>query len=104
MSTYYHECKVYCYSIPEEQAKSLNIEDQGRWLPFTIYLGSVNAFKMSTDEEDPTQFCTTIYTDTGDVYIIDTPYVKFSKIWTKFMSDDVNDDIKDDNDNNDIEL
>ncbi len=50
MSTYYHECKVYCYSIPEEQAKSLNIEDQGRWLPFTIYLGSINAFKLSTDK------------------------------------------------------
>lgn len=86
---YYHECKVYCHSIPQEQAEILNITDAGKWLPFTIYLGCVNAFKMSTDEdEDGTQFCTTIFTDVGDVYIIDTPYYKFNDIWKKFISDD----------------
>jgi hypothetical protein len=84
---YHHECKVYCHAITPEQAEILNITDSGKWLPFTIYLGCINAFKMSTDEdEDGTQFCTTVYTETGDVYILDTPYHEFSKVWKKFIS------------------
>ena len=97
---YYHECKVYCHSIPQEQADILNITDNGKWLPFTIYLGCVNAFKMSTDEdEDGTQYCTTVYTDAGDIYILDTPYSKFNEIWKKFIADeDVADQASDDDD------
>ena len=83
----YHECKVYCHAMPQEQAEILNITDSGKWLPFTIYLGCINAFKMSTDEdEDGTQYCTTVYTDTGDIYILDTPYSKFNAVWKKFMN------------------
>lgn len=97
---YYHECKVYCHSIPQEQADILNITDNGKWLPFTIYLGCVNAFKMSTDEdEDGTQYCTTVYTDAGDIYILDTPYTKFNEIWKKFIADeDITDQASDDDD------
>jgi hypothetical protein len=97
---YYHECKVYCHSIPQEQADILNITDNGKWLPFTIYLGCVNAFKMSTDEdEDGTQYCTTVYTDAGDIYILDTPYAKFNEIWKKFIADeDIADQASDDDD------
>lgn len=84
---YYHECKVYCHSLPQEQAEALNITDSGKWLPFTVYLGCINAFKMSTDEdEEGTQFCTTVFTETGDAFILDTPYHEFSKIWKKFIS------------------
>lgn len=98
----YHECKVYCHAMPQEQAEILNITDQGKWLPFTIYLGCVNAFKMSTDEdEDGTQFCTTVFTDTGDIYILDTPYSKFNSIWKKFM--DIEEDAADESDD-DISL
>jgi hypothetical protein len=94
----YHECKVYCHAMSPEQAEVLNISDNGKWLPFTIYLGCINAFKMSTDEEeDSTIYCTTIYTDTGDIYILDTPYTEFSKIWKRFMMSE-EDDIVDDND------
>lgn len=95
----YHECKVYCHAIPQEQAEILNITDNGKWLPFTIYLGCIIAFKMSTDEEDDgTAFCTTVYTETGDVYILDTPYDKFNKVWKKFM--DMEDDVDGDDDIN----
>jgi hypothetical protein len=49
----YHECKVYCHAIPEEQAKALDMQAMpGKWLPFTLYLGCVNAFKMTTDDDD----------------------------------------------------
>lgn len=98
----YHECKVYCHSIPQEQAEILNITDSGKWLPFTIYLGCINAFKMSTDEdEDGTQYCTTVYTDAGDIYILNTPYKEFNKIWKNFM--DMENDITDGGDD-DINL
>ena len=98
----YHECKVYCHSIPQEQAEILNITDAGKWLPFTIYLGCINAFKMSTDEdEDATTFCTTVYTDAGDIYILDTPYKEFNKIWKNFM--DMEEDVTGESDD-DISL
>jgi hypothetical protein len=86
----FHECKVYCHAIPEEHAKALGMDNPvGKWLPFTIYLGCINAFKMSTDEdEDGTQYCTTVYTDTGDIYILDTLYKEFNTIWKKFMVDE----------------
>jgi hypothetical protein len=94
---------VYCHSITPEQAEVLNITDSGKWLPFTIYLGCINAFKMSTDEdEEGTQYCTTVYTDTGDIYILDTPYPKFNTIWKKFMDleEESTDESSDDNDVN----
>jgi hypothetical protein len=95
----YHECKVYCHAMSPEQAEVLNISDEGKWLPFTIYLGCINAFKMSTDEDgDGTQYCTTVYTDVGDVYILDTSYSEFGKIWKNFMMGEEG-DIIDDNDN-----
>jgi hypothetical protein len=93
----YHECKVYCHSMTQEQAEILNITDSGKWLPFTIYLGCINAFKMSTDEEeDSTTFCTTVYTDTGDIYILDTPYKEFNKIWKRFIDDEYSPSSSDD--------
>lgn len=95
----YHECKVYCHAMTQEQAEILNITDAGKWLPFTIYLGCVNAFKMSTDEEeDSTTFCTTVYTDTGDIYILDTPYTEFNKIWKKYIMAEEDLTSSDDND------
>lgn len=85
----YHECKVYCHAIPEEQAKALDMQAMpGKWLPFTLYLGCVNAFKMTTDDgDDETQYCTTVYTDAGDVYILSTPYAEFNRKWKSFMND-----------------
>jgi hypothetical protein len=57
---------------------------------------------MATDEdEDGTQYCTTVYTETGDIYILNTPYREFNKIWKKFM--DMEEDVTDEGDD-DINL
>jgi hypothetical protein len=61
----------------------LNIEeDQGKWMPFLFDLDIVVAAKQtSEDEEELVHNATTIFTESGDTYIIDTPYYEFFKLW-----------------------
>ena len=76
-----HECKVQCHTVNIEEAELLGIEDIGKWLPFIIDLDMVYGAKMATDEIDDDLFnCTTVYTEVGDTYIINTPFTKFSKL------------------------
>jgi hypothetical protein len=64
-------------------------EDKGKWLPFAFHLDIVVATKMTTDEEDQTAWgCTTVFTETGDSYIIDTPYEEFEEIFVSHYSSD----------------
>jgi hypothetical protein len=57
-------------------------EDRGKWLPFAFHLDAVVAIKLSTDEEDQIAYgCTTVFTEQGDTYIIDTPYEQFEQLF-----------------------
>jgi hypothetical protein len=60
----------------------MGIEDKGKWLPFAFHLDIVVACKLTTDDEEETVYnCTTVFTDQGDTYIIDTPYTEFQTIF-----------------------
>lgn len=63
-------------------SESLGVPDPGKWMPFAFHLDIVDAVKLTSDEDDHELFgCATIFTNSGDTYIIDTPYKKFLKIF-----------------------
>jgi hypothetical protein len=50
----------------------------------------VVAIKLSTDEEDLLPFgCTTVFTESGDTYIIDTPFDEFEQIFLYYHEEDM---------------
>lgn len=77
-----HECYLHCTSMSPEQLNVLGMEkDPGKWLPFMFDMDMVLSTKMSTDnEDDPLYLCSTLYTN-NDVFIIDTPWLEFSKLF-----------------------
>jgi hypothetical protein len=63
--------------------------DFGKWLPFCFHMSVVVACKLSTDEDGLLSFgCTTIFTDNGDTYIIDTPYTEFEEKFIQYNEED----------------
>jgi hypothetical protein len=63
-------------------------EDPGKWLPFAIDLGTINCVKLATDDVDQLVYnCSTLYTSTGDMFIVDTPYSKMVDIWQEYTND-----------------
>lgn len=82
-----HACNVHCHAMDSDEMNLLGIEsDNGKWLPFTFLLDVVVAIKLTSDsEEDMTYNCTTIFKDDGDVFIIDTPYTTFQRIWKDYL-------------------
>ena len=101
-----HECKVQCHAVDPKTIEITGIEDAGKWMPFIFYMDVVNMAKLSSDEEDSANFnCTTIFTTTGDTFIIDTPYEVFFKKfkeWNSFLSPDNRSSSE--SDDNDLEL
>ena len=80
-----HQCNINCKTMEQGMSESLGIPDPGKWLPFIFDIGMVEAAKLTTDDEDDPLFnCTSIFTMNGDVYIIDTPFKKFSKIFVEY--------------------
>lgn len=77
-----HECNIHCHTMTPDKMDLLSIEDdQGKWMPFMFDLDIVVAAKQtSEDEEELVYNATTIFTDHGDTYIIDTPYYEFFKL------------------------
>jgi hypothetical protein len=62
-------------------------EDEGKWLPFAIDLGVINAMKMSTDEKgESTYKCTTIFCTDGNTFILDTPYEELLDKWSTYVN------------------
>jgi hypothetical protein len=65
--------------------ESIGEEDMGKWMPFIFNMGIVEAAKLTSDEKDlPTYNCTTVFTNSGEAYIIDTPYEKFFSIFKEY--------------------
>jgi hypothetical protein len=68
-----------------DKLELMGLEDQGKWMPFTFHMDIVIACKLTSDEEDMNIVnCTTIFTDGGDAYIIDTPYKEFHQMFKDY--------------------
>lgn len=81
-----HMCMVQCTSFDPEKLDLMGLEeDPGKWLPFTILMDTIIAVKLTTDDEEHMAYnCSTIFTETGDTFIIDTPYVKFIRLFEEY--------------------
>jgi len=80
-----HQCKVQCHTVDPKTIELTGIEDTGKWLPFIFNLSIIDGAKMTSDDADSEVYhCTTIFTSTGDTYIIDTPYEAFFKKFEEF--------------------
>jgi hypothetical protein len=81
-----HSCNLHCHTIDPEKLDLMGMEDDpGKWLPFSFHMDIVIACKLTTDDEDNTlSTCTTVFTEQGDAYIIDTPYTEFSALFTAY--------------------
>lgn len=79
-----HTCNIHCHTLDLEKIEIMGIEDGGQWIPFAFHIGIVVACKLTTPDEDSPAFnCTTLFTEQGDTYIIDTPYIDFLKLFMK---------------------
>lgn len=91
-----HVCNIHCHTLDVDKMEMMGIEDKGQWMPFAIDTDSVVACKLTSLEEDTLTFgCTTLFTENGDTFIIDTPYDKFLKI---FMAEDDTSSVKEEPD------
>ena len=80
-----HECNINCHSMDASKMQDLGIEDLGKWVPFIFRLDIVEAAKMTSDDDNMNIYgCTTIFTNTGDNYIIDTPYKEFFDLFKEY--------------------
>ena len=82
-----HRCKVQCHTVNPADMDLLGMkEDQGKWLPFAIDMGIINAIKMSNDEKgEPTYKCATIFCTDGNSFILDTPYFELVEKWEDYV-------------------
>jgi hypothetical protein len=77
-----HVCNIHCHTLDIEKAELMGLEDRGQWMGFAFHLDVVVACKLtSLDEDSLTYNCTTVFTEHGDTYIIDTPYHKFQNLF-----------------------
>lgn len=85
---YLHVCSVQCTNFDPDKLDLMGLEsDPGKWLPFSILFDCIVAAKLTTDDEEHIAYnCTTIFTENGDTFIIDTPYVKFLKLFEDYYS------------------
>ena len=79
------QCNLHCHALDPQHVENMGIKDPGKWLPFSIKMDIIVGCKMASDEEDePTYNCTTIFTEQGDAFIIDTPYSKFNPLFLAY--------------------
>jgi len=94
-----HECSLNCHSIEISKAESLGIKDEGKWMPFIFHMDMVEAAKLTSEDEDMNVYgCTTVFTKTGDAYIIDTPYRDFFSLLKQYYEEEAS------SSENDLEL
>lgn len=83
-----HVCNIHCHTLDVDKMEMMGIEDKGQWMSFAFHLDIVISCKLTSLDEDSLVFgCTTIFTEHGDTYIIDTPYDKFLKIFIEHYDD-----------------
>ena len=80
-----HECNLNCHSMDPKDIDNLGIEDAGKWMPFIFHMEMVESAKLTSEDVDMATYgCTTIFTKTGDAYIIDTPHKEFFKLFKEY--------------------
>lgn len=85
-----HQCNLNCHTIDPIKMSDLGIEDAGKWMPFMFHMDMVEAAKLTSDDEDlATYGCTTIFTKSGDAYIIDTPYKIFFNLFKEYNAEEL---------------
>ena len=68
-----------------DKAELMGLDDKGRWMAFAFDIDCVIACKLTSDDEEMlVNGCTTIFTEFGDTYIIDTPYTEFQELYIKY--------------------
>lgn len=84
-----HKCKIHCHSIDPSKMEIMGLDvDQGKWMPFCFHMSTIIACKLSSDEDDVLAYgCTTLFTEQGDTYIIDTPYEEFEEKFIRYNDD-----------------
>ncbi len=83
-----HSCNIHCHTVEIQKAELLGIDDKGRWMPFAFHIGIVISVKLTSDDPEAlVNGCTTIFTEQGDTYIIDTPYEEFHEIFVNYNTD-----------------
>ena len=83
-----HNCNIHCHTMDLDKADLMGIQDKGKWLPFAFHLDIVIACKLTTDdEEEIVNDCTTVFTENGDTYIIDTPFQEFLTVFQMYNAD-----------------
>lgn len=82
-----HKCNIHCYSMDDDISEMMEVEDDGKWLPFMFSLDLITAIKCSSDDkEDFSYNCSTIFPSIGDVFTVDTPYNMMMSIWSSYYS------------------
>ena len=79
-----HSCNLHCHTLDPEKMELMGLEDKGKWMPFTFHMDMVIACKLTSDDDENLTDCTTIFTESGEAYIIDTSYTEFSKTFTNY--------------------
>ena len=88
-----HECNLNCHTMDLKDIDSLGIEDTGKWMPFIFNMSMVDAAKLTSEDVGMATYgCTTIFTNTGDAYIIDTPYREFFDLLKEYNLETLSDD------------
>lgn len=88
-----HKTRVFCHEVNPEKLEMLGIEEKaiGTWLPFTFRMDTINAYKLTSSDIDEGQLtigCTTVFTDNGDTFIIETPYQVFDDLYIRYIGED----------------
>ena len=80
-----HTCNIHCHAMDLDRADLMGIEDKGKWLSFAFHMDIVIACKLTSDDDEETVHgCTTVFTEQGDSYIIDTPYEQFITLFQMY--------------------
>ena len=81
-----HTCNLHCHTIDPDKLDLMGMEDDpGKWMPFAFHMDIVVGVKLTSEDEDSILYqCTTIFTENGDAYIIDTKYVEFLQLFVSY--------------------
>lgn len=84
-----HSCKIQCHSISPDKLEQMGLDDDlGIWMPFSFHMDIVIGCKLCTDDdESPLVGCTTLFTEQGDNFIIDTPFSEFNQLFKEYHNE-----------------
>jgi hypothetical protein len=83
-----HTCHLHCHSIDPEKMELMGLEDKGKWMPFSFHMDIVIACKLTSEDDESLTNCTTLFTEQGDAYIIDTPFTEFQQMFISYHNAD----------------